>query len=226
MEIPKDVCEFGEKIRDIVKPRRGIKPKFQEYHVIKTLMLLEHEGPIGRPTLSKRLGLGESSVRSLLRRLRELGLVSVDEVGGAYLTNEGREFIGRWHRILRLLDEVSIESTRWPIVARGIISKSWDIIRRLGILNVRDIAVRRGAMGLIIVLFNGKKFLMPVAGNTFEEVIGDILKVCEEIRNQIRSEDVILLVGATDSMNAEKILVETVLDIMVSYCSSLLSLKP
>ena len=226
LEVPREICEFGNRIRDAVSPRRGIRPKFQEYHVVKILELLECEEPIGRPTLTRRLGLGESSVRSLLRRLRELGLVGVDEVGGAYLTEMGRRFIGRWHEVLRSVDEVKMPSIEWPVVVRGVVSRSWNIVKRLGILNVRDIAVRRGAMGLIIVLFNGEKFLMPVTGNTFEEVVGDILKVCEEAKGKVRAGDVILLVGVSDPMSAEKILVETVLDIITSYCSSFLSFEP
>lgn len=76
----------------LARVRRG----YSIYHVIKLLELLESQGPLGRMLISRLLGIGEGSARSLVRLLRSRGLVDVDVVGGAYLTAKGSDVLTRW----------------------------------------------------------------------------------------------------------------------------------
>ncbi len=84
-----DRCGLVELIGRVASSRSGARLGFHEGHVILALHLLREEGPLGRKLLYRKLGITETSARSLIRRLSAHGLVVVDRVAGAVLTEKG-----------------------------------------------------------------------------------------------------------------------------------------
>ena len=70
-----DPCRGLGVLVDIAKPLRGGDVGYSVFHAYR-LLVEACEKPVGRPRLSRLLGLGESSAKTLLRRLREKGLLS------------------------------------------------------------------------------------------------------------------------------------------------------
>ena len=80
---------------------KGGSPSYSLWHVVRALEELS-KGPIGRPALVLALGLGESSVKTLLSRLEAAGLAAKLPRGHG-ITAEGRrllDVLGRYVRVL------------------------------------------------------------------------------------------------------------------------------
>jgi len=203
----------------ISSPRRGIKPRFSEYHVVKIIEILKSEGPLGRIVLSRLLKLGESSTRSLIKRLKEHELIKIDEVGGAYLTKKGLEFLDLWRSNIKYIGKVDLKIADWSSNFCGIVINGLELIEIYGVLKIRDIAVRRGALGLIAIVVKDLNFLLPISKSIFEEVRDELSNICRSFKNLVSSGDAILIIGANSSIQAEKIFVETLVDVLSLYCS-------
>ncbi len=89
----------------IVSAQKSVSVAVEDY--AKALYTLEGrgEGPVGTNALADRLGLTPGSVSAMLRKLDELGLVTLTPYHGAQLTEEGRRLaleIMRHHRLIEL----------------------------------------------------------------------------------------------------------------------------
>ncbi len=84
------LCTILSAARLVAEPRRGVKPAYEEYHVIAG-MLLMLDSPIGRPSLSKRLGLGDTAAKTMIRRLVEHGFAERVGRSGVKLVDSLRE---------------------------------------------------------------------------------------------------------------------------------------
>jgi len=213
-----DLCELVNLVTDISSPKRGVRPAFSEYHIIKAIEILESEGPVGRIILSRLLKLGEASTRSLIKRLKEHELIKIDEIGGAYLTQKGLELLNIWKSNIKQIGEIDLEIPDWSNNFCGIITKGLELIETYGVLRIRDIAVRRGALGLIAIVVKDLKFLLPISKNTFEEVRGELSNICQSLKNFVDNGDAIFIVGANNRIQAKKIFIETLIDILSLYC--------
>jgi DtxR family Mn-dependent transcriptional regulator len=83
----------------------NISPAIEDY--AKALYALEArgEGPVGTTALAERLGLTPGSVSAMLRKLNELGILTLTPYHGVQLTVEGRRLaleVMRHHRLLEL----------------------------------------------------------------------------------------------------------------------------
>ncbi len=83
----------------------NISPAIEDY--AKALYALEARGerPVRTNALAERLGLTPGSVSAMLRRLDELGLITLTRYRGVQLTGEGRRLaleVMRHHRLIEL----------------------------------------------------------------------------------------------------------------------------
>jgi hypothetical protein len=146
-----------------IAPRVSVRRGYTLYHMIKLLDLLDAQGPLGRSLISRRLGIGEGSSRSLVRELRSLGLVETDPVGGSYLTDKGYSVIKMWREIVRrsICIEERLDPSPWGFLSISCISKPWaSIILSRGILAIRDSIVRAGCAGALIMGIHGFEIYM------------------------------------------------------------------
>jgi len=169
-------------------PRRGIKPIINEAHTVKTLILLYTKGPLGRQALSKILGIGESSVRTLIRRLKELGLVNVSKAGGAYLTNTGEAIVKRLlEKIVppKVIDISGLNYLKLSRKACAIVLRDY-CKEKPDVLHIRDSLIRYGAeAALIICVRKGKFILLSPQGNGIDETV---IKELNELKNRLNIE--------------------------------------
>jgi hypothetical protein len=95
MSFPDQACEAAETIERASRPERGGLTGYTSGHVLIALRTL-NEGPVGRPLLRRKLGLGEAPVKTMLARLESLGLVK-STGRGRILTERGKILLGRWN---------------------------------------------------------------------------------------------------------------------------------
>jgi DNA-binding Lrp family transcriptional regulator len=169
------------------------KAQFNAYHVWKTLSLAK-KGIIGRKKLAEELELGEGSVRTLIRYLRDLGLVETFRLG-IRPTKEGKRFLSS----LGILPLPVIDGLK---VAEYAYSMKITPVRSLGKgFEQRDAAVRAGGVGATtLVCKNGK---LCFAGEN--EDAEKIYKELSKLRKKYFSEGDVLIVGsATTKKKAEE----------------------
>lgn len=166
-----DIKDVFNIVNKVILPRGNVKPGFTAYHVYLVL----HEcfkAPLGRKTLSSILGIGEGSVRTLIRRLSEAGLVSVDPVAGVLLSSKGLE-------VLKLLNDKVIIVGSFDLSDSEICSNCRISITLLrggvelvksvgGVLYVRDLIVRKGGIGGLILYHVDGTFKLPNSKDLYD----------------------------------------------------------
>jgi hypothetical protein len=179
---------------------KGPAPAYSAAHVIKLLQVLEAEETMGRMALAKRLGIGEGSVRTIIKRLTEMALVSVDAVGGCRLTPKGESVVSELRKVMVStgaldLQEMGIASPAFASHLRGI----GDIPTAT---RLRDAAVRGGAEGMVVFQEANGRITLP-------SISEDISKEYPAIEAVIRSrfdpkkKDLLLVSFSNDPVDAE-----------------------
>ena len=69
----------------------GPAPKFNDYHIWKTLMSLDDYIPLGRKRLAAVLGIGDGSTRTILNILQQEEYIKISKEG-IKITEKGMEF--------------------------------------------------------------------------------------------------------------------------------------
>jgi Mn-dependent DtxR family transcriptional regulator len=140
----------------------GATPSFSQVHVVRALLLLKKK-KMGRKNLVKALGVGEGSVRTILKRLRGRCLITSGKMGHE-LTEAGEIEAGKYLKRFTMperFESVDIDLTRGDRKEKCLIvvSDSADKIRSG--MEQRDIAFSVGASGALVVLFKDGRLEFP-----------------------------------------------------------------
>ena len=135
----------------------GRTPAFLSAHVLKALELVA-SGSIGRGQLARELRLGEGTVRTLVGRMKSLGLLETSR-SGMTLTEEGTDVIKGFSQIFRGMEipgtPMTVGEYNYAILVRGA-SKAVN----KGI-EQRDAALIAGAKGATTLVFDAGRLGMP-----------------------------------------------------------------
>jgi len=178
----------------------GRAPLFIEAHLVKALMLMESEGPIGRMKLSKTLGLGEGTTRTLVRHLEKEGLIKSSKAG-IVLTDSGRNL----HSNLKskIAERIGIQQSSLTIgpFNVAIVVKEVAGAIKSG-LEQRDAAIMIGAMGATTLIFSNGKLKMPPVN---EDASRKAPTMCKELVSKLKPQegDVIVIGSASNKLAAE-----------------------
>ncbi len=178
------------------KAAPGRPPAYSEVHVLKALELIGAGAGIGRQQLSRELRLGEGTVRTLVSRLRGLGLLSVSR-GGMTLTPEGQRLLTAFGEMFSVAEfpdtQMTVGSKNFAVLVRGAGRK----IRR-GV-EERDAAMIAGAEGATTLVYDGERLRMPGV-----EIALDPMTV-DHVHESLRPGrgDVIIIGSADDFFEAE-----------------------
>ena len=190
-----------ETLREVLdSDYRGPRAVFTQVDVLKAIVAVGTAGSIGRGKLGTSTGLGQGEVRTLIKRLRDSGLITI-ESNGCSLSARGRR---EYERIASLLpwssrveaSRLNIGSVCWAVVVAGSAGKV-----RFG-LEQRDAAIRAGAEGAFTAVFRGGRFLVPGEGTDCEgegpsEPWTNIRKA------RIQETDVVIVTGSQNASVSE-----------------------
>jgi len=204
---------------EIVASKKGVRPSFEPAHAVKLLLILYEREPIGRNTLSKMLSLSITSVRTLIRRMKEWELISVDTVGGCYLTNKGREVVSKILSIVPRICDISRiigEDLRLAKYAwASVIKQGVALIEKIGIVNVRDSVVAHGSKASLIIFASNEHTYIP-PDYSFNETKYSSLRRLKELLAPGNG-DAIIVSFSEDPIRAEKALLNTIIDLFLDF---------
>lgn len=137
----------------------GPAPAFTAVHVSRAILYVGDQGPIGRIELSRKLGVGEGAVRTIIRHLTKAKLVDIAK-GGCVLTQRGTVLYKSLRAKLsevRLVNskQLALDKASAAVLVRG----SGKLVNR-GI-EQRDAAIRVGATGVCTLVYKNGKLVMP-----------------------------------------------------------------
>jgi len=137
----------------------GPAPSFNEAHVIKALEIIGDYGSVGRIRLSKELGLGEGTTRTLLRHLKKEGIIQGSR-RGISLSEEGKALFSNLRD--KLSEGVEIPRSRLTVAPFNVAILVRDSAQAVKSgIEQRDVAVKSGASGATTLVFTRNKLSMP-----------------------------------------------------------------
>ena len=173
----KEICDSVNIILDATEPKKGGLTAYSVYHILKTLSLMK-ERPVGRPYLERILGIGEASVRTLLKRLRDLGLIEKTR-NGHVLTEKGDNVITKIDNIIKIKNIGQIFETdknNYIIVIYNL-NPPKNLVE---VYKVRDYLVMHGCrFPLVLGGFEEDKIYLPGVPDRFS------LKILKLVKNTI-----------------------------------------
>jgi DNA-binding MarR family transcriptional regulator len=206
-----------EVVTKIVLPIRGVKPTFNEYHVLKTLLILYEKGPLGRQLLSKHLGISVTSVRTLVNRLRRMNLIEIDSVAGCILTPYGQAFV---EKLLKLVnfggDVTSILEKSLLLYNKAycfLLRNGFALLKRFDVSYLRDTLIRYKAKAAIIAYILGDKVYIPPYEDLNENVFPSLRKLRDILGG--KNFDAIITVFAENERIAEEAFFLTLLELNI-----------
>ncbi|MFP3985076.1 MAG: DUF4443 domain-containing protein [Candidatus Bathyarchaeia archaeon] len=190
-----EVFQLKQVLRELVGAKAlGPSPSFSAVHVLKALELIA-EKPVGRNRLSKDLALGQGATRTLIERLKEKDLISVDRAG-CILSKRGERV---WRALRKVFPRKIVLRQSGLTVGRfnvAILVKNCGGRVRFG-LEQRDAALMSGAEGATTLVFRDGKLAVPPEQR---DVAEDFPRIYEELVNVLKPrENDVIIIGSADS---------------------------
>ncbi|MFX1299258.1 MAG: DUF4443 domain-containing protein [Promethearchaeota archaeon] len=183
--------------------RKGPGHLFRSAHFILALKAIDERGPIGRYELGRILDLGGGSIRTLVNRLKDIKLISVEGKKGHILTDDG-------HKVLKEIKKtvISIQNLE---VAKELTNQKFnfgcqarDISNRIGSgIGLRDAAISIGAKSITSLIYTGDGFIIPTLGKEYLEKEHPQLSSYLLSKYNFQKGDVLIVCGADTLIDAK-----------------------
>lgn len=179
---------------------RGPAPTFNLYDMVESILILGERGSVGRGRLGEELMLGPGAVRTLISKLKAKGYISVDRVG-CRLTRRGSSLFGElraklvfrswlkcWDKVLG--KECFLVCVRIPGLGG------------VNVLRLRDVAVKAGANGALILSYNSGEFFFAGENVSFDRTQN--YEALSEVKSRFvfRDGDILIVAFAEDRRSA------------------------
>jgi hypothetical protein len=177
----------------------GRLPSFGGAHVIKALEEIDLRENLGRLKLSKDLHLGEGEARTLVKHLKNEGLIDVSK-SGISLSIRGKRLLSN----LRALFSEPVEIPPTPLTVGpfnvAVQVRGMKDSVEYG-LEQRDTALMAGARGATTIVFTNKRLVMPGTGEEVSKRHPSILASLSKLN--LKEDDVIIIGSADEKIKAE-----------------------
>jgi predicted transcriptional regulator len=159
------LLEVIERVTRKIAP--GPAPSFNEAHVVKALEIISKCGIVGRIRLSKELGLGEGTTRTLLKHLKNEGIIQSSRSGISF-SEEGKKLFSDLRS--KLSGGVEVPSSPLTVGPFNIAVLVRNSAQAVGSgMEQRDISIKSGASGATTLVFSGNKLSMPTGEQNVSE---------------------------------------------------------
>jgi predicted transcriptional regulator len=186
-----DCLETISKVAEKMAPGRS--PSFAEAHVIKALEQISQQKSVGRLKLSEDLHLGEGEARTLVKHLKNEGLIEVSKTGIS-LSARGKRVLSSLRTVVsEPVDIPSTPLTVGPFNVAVRIAGMKDFIKKG--LEQRDAAIKAGAKGATTLVFTGHRLTMP---GTEEDVSKNDPLILASLSGLSPKEGDVVIIGSAD----------------------------
>jgi predicted transcriptional regulator len=193
-----------EAIKKIIKAfekSKGPNPLFSFLDILNVLEIIWKMKIIGRQKLSIETGLGEGSIRTIIKWLKKLNLIESTKLG-CKLTKRGT----------RLIQEIKSKISPTIPVSKSFLaigdSNVGILVKKAGEkvkngIEQRDAAIKAGAIAATTLIFRKKSLILPSISNSVNK---EWPKLAEEIYRifQPKENDVIIICSAKNKLLAER----------------------
>ncbi len=173
----------------VQKSAPGRSPDFTPAHLLMALKIIERD-QVGRKQLAEHLDLGEGTVRNLIGRLVEEGLISssrrgmsLTEMGGEFLSTIKSKLIETQFKA----NGITVANYNYLVLVRG----ASNMIR-YGV-EQRDAAIIAGAKGATTLLITCDGLVMPGMNNSVEKGIFKKIMSLNPVEGDV------IIIGSADS---------------------------
>jgi len=153
------------------------------------------KNPVGRKTISELLGLGEGSVRTLLRKLSKMNLIESSQRGHT-LSDKGRELV---ERLSKAFSEVHAVGRVEGYPAYAIVVRNPPEFKSI---ELRDEAIRFFAKGAMILVVKNGEVVFPEDGRPLRETMPELAERLSVLRSE--EGDMVVVTWAENPADAMK----------------------
>ena len=179
----------------------GPTPSFNEAHVVKTLELIGKYGNVGRIRLSKELGLGEGTTRTLLKHLKNEGITQSSRSGILFSENGKKLFSDLPSQLSECMEVPNSPLTVGSCNIAILVRNSAEAVGSG--LEQRDIAIKSGAIGATTLIFSSNTLLMPNGEENLSESMPDLH---DKLVSQFKpKENDVIIVGCGENLDIAEI---------------------
>ena len=177
----------------------GPSPAFSVFHVLRAVELIAEE-TIGRSRLAKELKVGEGSIRTIISRLKDAGLIKTSKLGCA-LTKKGLKFLNEYKTVFRKKVEIGKNELTLARHNFAILVKNCGNKVKSG-MKQRDAAIIVGARSVTTIILKKGRLVIP---SVSDDVSKDFPRAANQIISLLQPEenDVIVIVSGDSSEKAE-----------------------
>ena len=186
-----------QKVADRYAPSRVLS--FDMVHVFKTLQLIQENGHVSREKLCEDLGLGEGTIKTLVRHLKMQNLIESTNAGTT-MTKKGNSFFSEL--LSSIPSEISLSKCAITLgkFNYAVLVKQMSSMIKDGIAQ-RDAAIRMGASGATTLLFKDNKFLIP---QTDFDSLKDEHQLSEQMIKNLHPQDGDVIIIGSDNYSRMK----------------------
>lgn len=164
------LLDIIEKVTRKIAP--GPAPSFNEAHVVKALELIDDYGSVGRIRLSKKLGLGEGTTRTLLKHLKHEGIIQSSRSGISF-SEAGKKLFSDLRS--KLSKEADVPSSPLTVGSFNIGILVRDSAKAVGSgMEQRDTAIKSGASGATTLVFSSNRLSLPTGEENISESMPEL----------------------------------------------------
>jgi len=187
---------------------KGPAPKFTKWHVWKTIYEIFNTGRIGRQKLSKRVGVGEGTLRTILAFLKAQNFIIIKQTGIS-LTEKAVSFLDKCGLQIVPLQAPEITAGKYNCALR-VRNAAHKI--RLGI-EQRDEAIKAGASGATTLIYKNNLLSFPGEAQSLKHTHP---KISELIISKFKLEnnDVVIIGFGSTLKSAEEGALAAALDLI------------
>jgi predicted transcriptional regulator len=179
----------------------GPAPSFNEAHVIKALEIIGGYRSVGRIKLSREVGLGEGTTRTLLKHLKNEGIIKSSRKGIS-LSDEGKSLF--YDLRDKLSEGIQVPSSRLtvgPFNVAILVGGSAQAVKSG--MEQRDVAIKSGASGATTLVFSDNKLSMPTRE---EDISVSMPSLHEQLLTMFRpKENDVIIVGSGENRELAEI---------------------
>ncbi len=183
-------------------PRPGPSPAFTHVHISRAILMIGDEGPIGRIELSRRLGIGEGAIRTIIKHLIHANIIAIEK-DGCVLTKHGAPLYSSLRSKVSEVHVIDARQLALDKVSAAVSVKGAGRLVKRGI-EQRDAAIKAGATGACTLVLQGHEFLMPMGGSEDWSLTHDD-SLFQDLKNSLspKAGDVVVISSAPDRVLAE-----------------------
>lgn len=173
----------------------GPSPIFSTFHMLLAIELIAGR-TIGRNKLAENLKVGEGSVRTIIGRLKDAGLITTSRAG-CFLTDKGlklwKEYKSIFKKKVRITkSELALADYNFAILIKDCGRKA------ISGMEQRDAAIMAGAKSATTLLFKRGRLIIPSVSN---DVVRGFPKAASQIVTLLEPEENdVIVIGSADSL--------------------------